>query len=160
MILSIIVALAAQAAPPVISASNMSSAPSDRYPVEVDVHAGPERLYAGTLSVGFPVTSSFRQEMVEAAAPLCAAEEGDDAAHRNAPARAAIRNASFQILLNPAPQANRLQVTVRWTRPTEGNCGGRSSARTVELTDWVALPPGGSATLSGDAGLVIRLTRR
>ena len=53
----------------------------------------------------------------------------------------------------------RTGITLRWQRPAEGGCE-RPGSRVVELNEAVPIVAGQRATVSGDAGLVVRIRRR
>lgn len=146
-------------APPAPAAPPAQPMAPVQYPVDVDVRAGADRLFAGTLDVGSPVTSSFRQEKTDAVLATCI--DNDSYPASNGP-RATQRSSSFSVSINPGYQRadNRVQVQVRWTRPGTGGCSGQTNLRTVEMIEWVRLAPGQTVTLSGDAGLIVKLTRR
>ena len=165
--LPILVALAATPAqtmitiaPPAPPAPPAQPSVPIQFPVEVEVRAGAERLFAGTLEVGSPVTSTFRQERVDAVVPTCGASDSYPVITMGG--RAVPRASSFTISISTNYQRTdgRVQLNVRWVRPGSSSCTGQFNTRTVEMNESVLLAPGQTVTVQGDAGLVVRLTRR
>ena len=142
--------------PPVIHSSPRfavsNRVPGERYTVEVEIRAGTETLWSGPMNVSTTQGANFSRQMSEAPASDCGPEGYGQQAQN-----------SLSLQLNPqrVPDAGAsLGVSVRWGRTIPGTCPYRNSSRTVELNETVALTPNKSVTLTGDAGLTVRLRRR
>jgi hypothetical protein len=150
------------AAPPFIvtagSAGRYSAAPPagaspGPYIVEVDASAGGRPLWHGNLRISERTGASFQRTLSEAPPETCAASSGMS--------YPGFRD-SFSVNINPSSEERGIQrqnVRVEWQRPSE-DCAGGSIQRTVQVSGIVQLIPGKPATVQGDGGLVVRLTRR
>lgn len=154
----IVITSAPPASPPNVVTSHYSgdrTAPAERYTIEVDIRADGQTLWAGPLRLATSSTTSFRRDQSE---PVSAACETTGMLYR------AGRLDALSITLNPVRYSgegpSRLTVAVRWSRPDETACPSRVGTRVVEISDTLTLAPGQTITLTGDGGLVTRLTRR
>jgi hypothetical protein len=126
-----------------------------RATVAVEVSAGGQSLWSGTLRVGYPMGASVERSLTQALPVDCVVDE-------NAGYRAG-RN-SFRLGLNnpqfPDRQV-RMSFNVSWQRPAE-TCADAQFTRSVELSGSIQLDDGESVTVQGDAGLVakFRLIKR
>lgn len=126
--------------------------PLPRYVIEVDASANGKTLWRGSLRMGAPAGASFQRTLTEAPPEGCATGDTDHSGIRD----------SFRVQLNArsrnedAPQQN---FSVEWQRPSD-QCANGLVAKSVELTGTLQLKPGQSITVEGDAGLVVRFTRR
>ena len=123
-----------------------------RFSVYVDVRAAGEPLWSGPLRVGggYGQTSVRREQ----------SEPGDAACGTGERAASPVAT-SFTLSLSGRGREDRVVlVSVRWSRPGDQPCGLGPNTRTVELSATVDLAPGGTATLTGDGGLSVRLRRR
>jgi len=142
----------AQAPPsPLVLRSSGSSEPAATAPVPVQVEAqgGKEALWSGVLRLGAPwSTASFNSSQNDLLEPCPGS---------SAPAMQA--NRQFRVTLNARGGENlsRISVSVNWVREISACAGGGTA--TVGLNQTITLAPGESATIKGDAGLVIKLRR-
>lgn len=146
------VVVPAPPAPSVIRSVAPLSSTVERFVVDVDIRAGSETLWSGPLRVASNTASTFSRSQSEPRGESCAEDNYLGV------------QSSLNVQLTPSRQYQSgrpvLGVTVRWSRPVESACPLRGAARTVELSDSVALAAGQSATVTGDGGLVVRLRRR
>lgn len=168
MLMTMYLALAAQSAQPVVIAPSaplpiistrivpppiIRSEPMPAIPIEVQVTAGDKLLYSDTLRVARNAGASYSESRSEASSAVCSDAMSYDRSERT----------SLNIQLNwrdfgnEAPAAN---ITVNWQRPLNGAECASIGSRGVQLNQSVRLAPGESATIKGDAGLTVRLTRR
>lgn len=124
--------------------------PAARFTVEAEVRGGDAVLWSGPLRVGGSYNqTSVRREQSEPGDTECGSGRG-----------VAPISTSFSLTLNARGEQDQVLVNVRWSRPGDRPCAPGPNSRTVELAGTVDLPPGGTATLTGDGGLVVRLRRR
>jgi len=138
-------------APPVYRADSMRKV--DPIVVDVTVSAGGAILYQGTLRTAASGMARFSQDKLEVAATPC----DGTIAYLNS------ERSSFSVQLTPMDSIeNRGNVTVAvdWTRSVGTGACGPGTARTVRVSQTVKLEPERPITLAGDAGLLVRLTRR
>ena len=126
------------------------SGPAARFVVEAEVRGADAVLWSGPLRVsgGYNQTS-VRREQSEPGEAECRPGRG-----------VAPITTSFNLTLNGRGQEDQVTFNVRWSRPGDQPCAPGPNSRTIELTGTVDLPPGGTATLTGDGGLSVRLRRR
>lgn len=135
--------------PPPIYVHDRSS-PAARFTVEAEVRGGDAVLWSGPLRVGGSYNqTSIRREQSEPGDTECGPGRG-----------VAPITTSLNLTLNARGEQDQVLVNVRWSRPGDRPCAPGPNSRTVELAGTVDLPPGGTATLTGDGGLVVRLRRR
>ncbi|MBC9031780.1 hypothetical protein IAG41_05190 [Sphingomonas sp. JC676] len=143
-------------APPMATpymAPRISTAPAERFTVDVEVRGSSEILWSGPLRVATNQSTSIRRDRSEPAATPCPDEGYVGGSEQT--------NLSVQLNAQRTREdATLVRVTVRWARPAPGRCGSRGSARTVELNDTVELPRGEWVTLRGDGNLELRLRRQ
>ncbi len=120
--------------------------------IDVDLRAGSQPLWSGTLRIGTPHGSAnFSQSKNEYADP-CPGEAGNNS-------RSASYNLNFYINHRYSQDsANEFDVNVQLLRP-QSACPGRGTD-TAGFQRSVVLEPGRTAMLSGPEGLSIKLTRR
>ena len=142
-------------APPIaVSAvSRPYSIPRERFVVDLEISGGDEKLWTGPLRVANGQTTSIRRERSEPVATPCPEDTYGAPAEQTA----------LSVQLSPEQRgegASAIRITVRWTRPGPASCLSRSSGRVVELNETVLLTRGQWVSVSGDAGLVLRLRRQ
>lgn len=122
------------------------------YVIDVEASVDGKTLWQGSLRVGAQGGASFQRTLREAPPEGCAANEdyGFSGGVRD--------SLNIQITASRYDQASRQTYTVEWQRPTD-QCPA-SVTRTAKISGSVQLEPGQSATLHGDAGLTLRLSRR
>lgn len=126
-----------------------------RATVAVEVSAGGQSLWSGTLRVGYPMGASVERSLTQALPVDCVVDEnGGYRAGRNS-FRLGLNNPQF-----PDKQV-RMSFNVSWQRPAE-TCADAQFTRSVELSGSIQLEDGESVTVQGDGGLVakFRLIRR
>ena len=168
MILAFLLSVAAQspAAPPPIVATPVPAPPIVITPtapppfpmalVPLTLSAGDpgkEILYQGTLRTAPSATARFSQNKNEIAARPC----------ENVTSYLSSENSSFSIQLATMDSSEnwvRVNVAVDWTRMVPTADCGPGTSRTVRVSQTLKMEPGQTYTLTGDAGLTVRLTRR
>ena len=136
-------------APPIIRSSAKPAIP---IPVRVRVAAGTQILFSDTMRVSRVSGASYQQSRSEAPEAVCATERYYFSSQRNS------LNVNLYLREN-SNAGSMLNVSVSWTRPSRGvGCGGEGS-RQVQLTQTVPLAAGQSATLQGDGGLTVTVSR-
>jgi hypothetical protein len=123
------------------------------YPVHVRITAGSQLLFDDTLRVARYSGASFTHSRSEALTQTC-----PDVPYHGSSARQSL---SVQLYLSgSAESASAVNVNVNWQRPIDGaGCLGDGS-RSVSVVQTVPLDPGRTATVQGDAGLQVTLSRR
>jgi len=150
-IVSVNVAPPAVVAPRIATPIRVEQQPA--VPIEVRITAGDRLLFSDTLRVARGSGASYSENRNEASTLICP----DVSSYERSERSSLSVNLYWQESGNGSPGVN---LSVNWTR-AEG-AGGCSpvGSRGVQLTQLVRLAPGESATVRGDAGLVVRLTRR
>jgi hypothetical protein len=140
--------------PPVIRATTaMPQQPRVVVPVHVRVAAGNQVLFDDTLRVARSVGASFSQSRSEAPETVCATPYFYGSDNRN--------SLNVQLYLREdAGGAPAISVNVSWQRPGDSTQCGTDGTRSVSMSQSLPLGPGQSATVRGDAGLVVTLSRR
>jgi hypothetical protein len=134
--------------PPRIMMTPRLGQPDRRGTLDVTVRSPEGLLWKGPLVVGNRGQSGWTQTKSEPADPACIGRDSYFGGDRDM--------LSVQLSLASEDPAS-IGVTARWARPDQASCGG---TRTVEIRSTVSVPDRGSATVSGDGGLVIELHRR
>jgi hypothetical protein len=140
--------------PPIIRAATaMPQQARVVVPVHVRVTAGNQVLFDDTLRVARSIGASFSQSRSEAPETVCPAPRYYGVDNRNS------LNVSLYLRedVDGTPGIN---VSLNWQRPTDMALCGADGSRSVSLSQSVPLGPGQSATVRGDAGLAVTLTRR
>ena len=125
----------------------------DIFVVEVEVRAASELLWSGPLRLSAGSPASLRRHITQAPAQAC-----EDIRH-GANSEQHSRNLTVSPQYARSDQPFRTSVEVQWQRPVAEACTSFGS-RTVQLTQLVELNPGSWSTVTGDAGLVVRIRRR
>jgi hypothetical protein len=122
-------------------------------PIAVRVTAGNRILFNDTLRVAEGSGASYSENRSEAAAVTCPAPRPYETSDRS--------SLSVQLYLRDnRTTGEAVNISVNWQRPAPGSACGDDGTRSVQLGQTVQLQPGQSATIQGDAGLVVTLTRR
>src|SRR5215211_6527825 len=134
-----------------IAAPAVSDAKVDELAIRISSPAGP--LWQGTLRVAMNQGASYSQSLSQASTELCPAGVPYDRSERS--------SVSFNIYAQNYGQGRpSYRLDVSWGRPiVDANCG-ESGTRTVQITQSVTLDPGQTATIEGDAGLRVELSRQ
>lgn len=138
----------ARVAPPIIR-----SEPAPAVPIDVRITAGDNLLFSDTLRVARNAGASYSQSRSEASPVLCPGFSGYDRGERS----------SLNIQLywrESGGDGPGVSASVNWQRPQGGTDCAEIGSRGVQVSQSVRLAPGESAVIRGDAGLVVRLTRR
>ena len=122
-------------------------------PIEVRITAGDRLLYTDTLRVARGSGASYSENRNEASTLICP----DVSSYERSERSSLTVNLYWQDTGNGSPGVN---VSVNWMRPEVAAGCLPIGSRGVQLTQLVRLAPGESATVRGDAGLVVRLARR
>ena len=147
-------------APPVVITTRMAplavAQPMRTRLAEIEVTAGRQMLWTGSLRIGRNGSSSFSRNQTEAVPDECQPADPSNAS-------GSVRS-SLSVNLS-SYRADRSTVQVEWTRPAascdpSADDGEGTGTRTVQLNQQVDLSTGRLVTVTGDAGLVIRLTAR
>ena len=120
-------------------------------PIGVRVSVGNRILFSDTLRVAPGSGANYSENRSEAAPTSCPALRPYEAVERS--------SLSIQLYLRDNPAGNAVNVSVSWQRPAPGSCSS-DATRSVQLGQTVQLAPGQTATIEGDAGLLVTLTRR
>jgi hypothetical protein len=123
---------------------------SESVPVRIRVSARGRLLFDDVLRVARNSGASYQQYRNEAAETVCA-ERYSNSQDRNT------LSINLGIREEP-PMGPSVSVSVNWQRPSEDDICG-DGTRTVQLSQTVPLAPGQSATIQGDAGLTVTLSR-
>ena len=163
MISTLLLALAAQDVPtqvvlePVATARIATPAPAVQpdpaIPIEVHVSVGDKLLYSDTLSVARNAGASYSQSRSEASAAPCPENLSYNRSQQT--------SLNIQLYWNDlGAGGSAANVSVQWQRPLAGTDCTSNGTRGVQINQTVRLTPGESATIRGDAGLTVRVTRR
>ncbi|MBV1917504.1 MAG: hypothetical protein KUG65_05515 [Sphingomonadaceae bacterium] len=120
--------------------------------IDIELSSGGERLWSGSLRLAAPHGSASYSQSKNEFAGICPGK-GDQ--------RNVSSNENLRLNINRRysnQQVDQFSVTVNWTRPVAACNGGGTN--TIGFQRPVELPLGGSATVSGAGGLLVRLTRR
>lgn len=120
--------------------------------VDVTVTADGRTIYRGTLRVASGHRASVAQGRNQAPAVICSGARGWDSSERE--------QLNIDLSRAERDRPDRFAVSVSWTRPGTATGCGPAGGRTVSLADHATIGPGASATVSGDGGLGVTLTRR
>ena len=109
-------------------------------------------LWSGTLRVANNQGASYSQHLSQASTHLCPANSPYDRSERS--------SVSFNVYAQNHGQGTpSYRIDASWARPIkEANCL-ESGTRTVQVNHAVALEPGQTAVIEGDAGLRVEVTR-
>src|SRR5215218_9191321 len=119
----------------------------------VKVSSPQSLLWQGTLRVGENQSASYSQNMSQASTLVCPPGSPYDRSERS--------SVSFNVYTQNYGQGRpNYRLDVSWARPIiDANCG-ESGTRTVQINQSVMLEPGQTATVEGDAGLRVELSRQ
>lgn len=117
--------------------------------IAVEVTAGATVLWDGSLRLRRSMQANYNQSSNEAG-PACAVDP--DLAYRSGQSRRDLR-----IAINSRGEGDQFSVSANWTRPAQ-NCV-EAGTRTVSFDQQITLRPGERIRLTGDGGLVVKLTR-
>jgi len=133
--------------------SSIATQPDTAIPVEVHVTAGDKLIYSDTLLVARNAGAGYSQSRSEASIAPCP----ENLSHN----RSQQTSLNIQLYWNDMGAAGSgTNISVQWQRPqTDGDCLSNGT-RGVQINQMVRLAPGESATIRGDAGLTVRVTRR
>ena len=138
--------------PPMMAVRSGPAEPVVAVPIHVRVAAGSQVLFDDTLRAARNSAASFEQNRSEAPVGPCPANRGYGWGNRE--------SLRVQLYLMDNPQSGpQARVSVNWQRPSTAECSAEGS-RTVAVSESVPLAPGRTATIRGDGGLVVTLTRR
>lgn len=135
----------------VVVTPNLPEARIDELAVRISSPAG--LLWQGTLRVAQNQSASYSQNFSQASASYCPPSSSYDRSERS--------SINFSIYVqNSGEVAPIYRVDASWQRPIEeAGCGERGT-RTVQVNKALALDPGESGLVEGDAGLRVEVTRR
>ena len=121
--------------------------------VSVRVSSPQGLLWQGTMRVTENQGASYSQNMSQASTMVCPPGSPYDRSERS--------SVSFNVYAQNYGQGRpNYRLDVSWARPIiDPNCG-ESGTRTVQINQSVMLNPGQTATIEGDAGLRVELTRQ
>jgi len=139
------------ATPPMIIATAGPLDPA--IPIEVHITAGDRLLFSDTLLVARGAGASYSQSRSEASPAPCP----ENLSYNRSQQTSLNIQLYWQDSGSGGPGTN---VSVQWQRPQGGSDCAPIGTRGVQISQMVRLTPGESATIKGDAGLTVRLTRR
>ena len=120
--------------------------------LHVDVAGDGQTLWSGLLTVGDKYGSaSFSQSINEYAKPCPGRAPGSEMPSQNYQLRFSISRHNWQT------EADSFRVTTNWTQPLDA-CRGEGTNE-VGVTRIIDIAPGGTVTIEGEGGLVVRVTR-
>lgn len=122
--------------------------------MDVEVRGGREVLWSGNLRVSANMSGEYSQSKREA----WSACPGDDEGSSRYPNR----QNELRVSLNRRYGDNdpdAFAISASWVRPVE-SCDAGQGSRSVAIAQNLKLSPGSSRELTGDGGLVVRVTRR
>ena len=122
------------------------------FPISVRVAAGGKILFNDTLRVAAGSAASFSENRSEASLTTCPGRPYESTERSSLSVQLYLRDNQAT-----GPAVN---VSVNWQRPAPGSTCANDGTRSVQLGQTVQLQPGQSATIAGDAGLLVTLTRR
>jgi hypothetical protein len=156
-----VMALAATSSAPAIAdqteariVGDVAVQPMAQEPATIDVvlSVGSERVWNGSLRLGAPYgNASYSQSKSEYADP-CPGEPSAGSPASNQNLRLYINRTYAQQM------PEQFNVNVNWVRPVPECQGGGTN--TVGIQRQINLLPGQTVTVTGEAGLVVKLTRR
>ncbi|MBV9842236.1 MAG: hypothetical protein JOY99_12040 [Sphingomonadaceae bacterium] len=163
MLLALTVAAAPVAAPPPLAVPSLNRAPvimtaSDAVqpPIEIDVEVrqADTVLYSGMMRVAGNIGASYSLNIMNAPRGLCTGRLTYDMGERSS-LQVNLRSESFR------DQPDRFALDLHYDRPaSDRSCDQQPGTRSIGLNQAVPLAAGASVTISGDAGLSVRLRRR
>jgi len=121
-----------------------------RATIAVEALGGGQTLWSGTLRVAMSSGASVSRSMNQAPPYDCPGDERG---------RYRTQQNSFNLNLNMqnyGDQGTSYGFSVNWQRPDD-DCAEAMVQRSVQLSGTTALEPGKTVTLTGDAGLVLKL---
>ena len=124
------------------------------YELSVRVSSPAGLLWQGNLRVAQNQGANYSQNLNQASPVACPSNSsGYDRSERS--------SISFNVYVqNSGEYGPVYRLDASWQRPTEeGGCGERGT-RTVQVSKGLALSPGESGVIEGDAGLKVEVTRR
>lgn len=133
-----------------IAAPPSVSAPTQMIGVRVSSPQGV--LWQGTLRIAENQSASYSQNLSQASTLVCPPGSPYDRSERT--------SVSFNVYAQNYGQGRpNYRLDASWARPIiDANCG-ESGTRTVQINQSVTLEPGQTATIEGDAGLRVELSR-
>jgi hypothetical protein len=142
--------------PPIISPRIRDVSPEAivAVPIHVRVAAGNQVLFEDTLRAARNSSASFEQSRSEAPAGPCPANRGYGYGGNRESLRVQV------YVVDSGPSGPSARVTVNWQRPSDTAGCNPEGSRTVAISETVPLQPGQTATIRGDGGLVVTLSRR
>jgi len=109
-------------------------------------------LWQGNLRVAQNQGASYSQNFSQASPTLCPPNSPYDRSERS--------SINFNVYVQNNGNGSVYRIDASWQRPSEEtNCGERGT-RTVQVNKALALNPGESGVVEGDAGLRVEVTRR
>jgi hypothetical protein len=120
--------------------------------IDVEVRGGREQIWAGNLRIrGNGNSGNYNQSKRDAGDPCPGADE-----------RSAQRTNDLRVTISRSYSdegQDRFSVGATWTRPQDA-CPDGAGSRSVSFQQSVVLKSGETRELTGDGGLLVRLTRR
>ena len=155
MLISVALLLVQDMAVDSVAHARMVPAAAAESPIEtlaVRISSPEGLLWQGTVRVGQNQSGSYSQSFSQASADNCPPNSPYDRSERS--------SLNFNVYVQNYGQGRpSYRVDASWGRPIKvPNCG-ESGTRTVQINQGVMLDPGQSATIQGDAGLQVELTR-
>ena len=123
----------------------------DELAVRISSPAG--LLWQGNLRVAQNQGASYSQNFSQASPTPCPPNSSYDRSERS--------SINFNVYVQNSGESGPIyRIDASWQRPIEeGGCGERGT-RTVQVNKTLALDPGESGSVEGDAGLRVEVTRR
>jgi hypothetical protein len=121
--------------------------------IRVRVAAGTRTLFDDELRVGRGSGASYNENRSEASSIDCSTDRFYGSGDRH--------SLTVQLNLRDEQQTGpAVNINVTWSRPASATVCPSEGSRSVSLAQTIPLGPGQSATVRGDGGLSVTLTRR
>ena len=142
----------------VMTSADRIRAPAPASPTQVDnlavrVSSPAGVLWQGTLRVAQNQGASYSQNLSQASASNCPVNAPYDRSERS--------SISFNVYVQNSGEYGPIyRIDASWGRPTTDEGCAERGTRTVSVTKSLALDPGETGVVEGDAGLRVEVTRR
>ncbi len=135
------------------NSSGIDTAEGQIHQLMVRVSSPAGVLWQGTLRVASNQGASYSQNLSQASPTNCPANAPYDRSERS--------SINFNVYVQNSGEYGPIyRIDASWGRPTaEEGCGERGT-RTVQVSKTLALDPGETGVVEGDAGLRVEVTRR
>ena len=135
----------------IVATPNLPEAKIDELSVRISSPAGV--LWQGNLRVAQNQGASYSQSFSQASPTSCPPNSSYDRSERS--------SINFNVYVQNSGESGPIyRVDASWQRPIDDAGCGERGTRTVQVNKALALDPGESGLVEGDAGLRVEVTRR